>query len=96
MERRKRPASVEFTRTTKKQVYEEQNGCCAVCGAKTHLQYHHIIPASMNGSRERCNCVGVCQEDHRLLDRVALNSGEKGNKVVMLMNVWYLLSKRTT
>lgn len=75
MERRGRPASAEFTKSVRKQVYKEQDGKCAICGQRTCLEYHHIIPHSKGGNRERCNCLGVCHADHRLLDRLALRYG---------------------
>lgn len=63
----------EFTEKTKNFVRERQNRCCAVCGKhEDHLfleeslkvQFHHVLPASVQGTNKTFNCVMLCDDCH--------------------------------
>ncbi len=80
---RKRPASVEFTRKTKREVKEQYGEICYACGqpkdSPLHqgcIEVHHGRPAARGGGREPENAFlagkGYC---HQLLDTLALKYG---------------------
>lgn len=73
-----------FPTKVKHQVRKEQNGRCALCGDKTKLETHHIIPEHallprISGKNTRENAVGLCGDKHnachRLADFKAINEG---------------------
>jgi predicted restriction endonuclease len=83
MERRKRPASAEFTPATKRVIRERDGNVCVACGfpadASIHqgcLQVHHGKPYARGGSRDAENGLtmgkGFC---HQTVDRLALRYG---------------------
>jgi 5-methylcytosine-specific restriction endonuclease McrA len=37
---------------------------CAVCGAETSLELHHIMPLAMGGSNDIDNLMVLCHEHH--------------------------------
>lgn len=96
MERKsKRPWYTEFTQGTRNKVNREQNGACAVCGSTEHnLEYHHNLPYSHGGTRDRHNCIGACPECHSFLDRMALSYGIYLNPVDMTPDTEYELPKK--
>lgn len=48
---------------TKQQIFEQQDGCCALCGNPITC-FHHILPKRKGGSDRKENLVGLCQECH--------------------------------
>jgi len=93
MSRERRPYSVEFTKKQKRETRLAQENRCAVCGEEDSLEVHHCTPVAHGGNRDS-ERIGLCPPCHKCMDRVALNAHERGNKVTMLMNVWYLLGKQ--
>jgi len=55
-----------FSKEIKKQVREEQDGICAMCGGMGRLECHHIVPQNalkgigITGRDNRANAVGLC------------------------------------
>ena len=45
-----------------------QGQVCHRCGIETHLCVHHIIPTSVNGTREQRNLVTLCSSCHRIVE----------------------------
>ena len=64
----------EFTKGVRAQIKSEQNGRCAICGSKGHLEIHHIKPISHGGGKERENGIAVCPHCHKKLDDEALHN----------------------
>lgn len=64
----------EFSKQTKRDIRNEQDGRCAICGSKAHLQIHHIKPISHGGGKDKENAVGVCAYCHKKLDNEALHN----------------------
>lgn len=64
--------AMAFSKSIKKEVYEKQKGNCADCGEHyPRLQTHHRVPHSLGGPDTIENAVGLCQDDHRVADRLA-------------------------
>lgn len=66
----------DFSRTTKRQAIERQEGLCAFCGIALttpwtegdHRGYaHHLRPLRHGGSAELDNCVYLCWGHHLLI-----------------------------
>ena len=73
-----------FGRVVKKQVVQEQEGRCALCGQYhgNNLQCHHITPANalkhrgIMGKDSRDNAVGLCRNGcHEEADYKAIHQG---------------------
>jgi 5-methylcytosine-specific restriction endonuclease McrA len=69
----------EFTPDTKRKIWQEQWGRCALCGEKCKGHgatrrggVHHITPISRGGSRDRRNGIGLCQPCHERADKFDL------------------------
>ena len=45
-----------------------QGQVCHRCGIETQLCVHHIIPISVNGTREQPNLVTLCSSCHRIVE----------------------------
>lgn len=41
--------------------------CCANCGSKNDLEWHHIVPLSKGGNNIRSNIVCLCHECHNIV-----------------------------
>jgi len=46
-----------------------QVDACEICGSKSKLEAHHIIPVSENGTHEFENLMALCQSCHKLLTK---------------------------
>lgn len=99
MERRKRPASAEFTPATKRQIRERDGNVCTACGLPADspihqgcLQVHHGQPYAKGGTRDIDNGMlagkGFC---HQTLDRLALRFGIYFKPVEMEEGEEYIL-----
>ena len=52
-------------------------GCaCLVCGFDRHIEYAHILPASLGGTVRPGNILPLCPNHHALFDKGALNIAE--------------------
>lgn len=65
--------AMAFSKRVRLEVYERQNGKCAMCGRHLpRLQTHHIVPHCMSHDDSEENAVGLCPECHRYADEMAL------------------------
>ena len=60
----------EFSEETKKKVLLKNKGFCEVCRFRKITEFHHIIPATDEGTSDEKNCAGLCYFCH---DRVPGN-----------------------
>ena len=55
---------------------------CIVCNTNDNIEYHHLIPLSMNGTNNLSNIVPMCHEHHneihgKITNKRTLNNGRK-------------------
>ncbi len=91
-----------FPRHVRREMRQEQDYACAICGTSCRghkfneppLEAHHIIPVSKGGTHEKHNCVGLCNENscHETADYVAIKEGKFFDEVVMTEGVEYYLN----
>ena len=43
---------------------------CVICGSKTDLQHHHIIPKSKGGDDHQHNFLTLCTEHHSMIHQI--------------------------
>lgn len=69
-----------FTVEQRFQVRYEQEFLCAACGKSCRgehfgepiLAIHHIVPLKQHGNSDRENALGLCPDDHKIFDYLAL------------------------
>ena len=50
---------------------------CVVCGSKTDLQHHHIIPKSQGGDNHQHNFLTLCFEHHNFIHNIRKTKGKE-------------------
>ncbi|MEM5811012.1 MAG: HNH endonuclease [Candidatus Aenigmatarchaeota archaeon] len=66
-----------FPLELKKQVREQQNNICAMCGRKVKkLQIHHRTPQAFGGQDTIENAIGLCSKCHKIADERAFKMGK--------------------
>jgi len=64
-----------FSKATKRQVIEEQNGIDPTTGQKCKLTIHHRLPMVLGGNDTRENAIGLERSVHTVWDNKALHEG---------------------
>lgn len=56
----------EFTRKSFREILKKELGeICVNCGAKEHIEYHHIVPLINGGTNRLTNIAPLCIECHK-------------------------------
>ena len=62
----------------RKKVYARDNFRCVLCGKKTKLSCHHIVPVRISHDNSMSNLVSVCESCHKKLESIGFTILEKG------------------
>jgi len=73
---------MEFSEKTKREAWERSGGICQ-CGCMkpiyTRAEYHHLVPASLNGMNNLANCMVMRERCHA---KITHGGGLDGNSAV--------------
>jgi 5-methylcytosine-specific restriction endonuclease McrA len=64
----KRGDRSKFSKQTRHQVYERENGLCQNCGGRGS-EVHHVFPRSRSGRNVITNALLLCDTCHRLIHK---------------------------
>lgn len=71
---------IRFSGGVRKEIKDEQDDCCQICGERGHLTIHHKKPIVQGGCGDKTNGVGLCRgEDtkncHDIADTLTIRYG---------------------
>jgi hypothetical protein len=77
-EKRKKKLYGDRWETIRRQVYLRDGFRCVMCGKKTKLHAHHVVPVQVSHDNSLNNLVSVCGHCHRKLESIGFKILESG------------------
>lgn len=77
-EKRKKKLYSDRWDTIRRQVYLRDGFRCVMCGKKTKLHAHHVVPVQVSHDNSLNNLVSVCGHCHRKLETIGFKILESG------------------